>query len=196
MTDPNQPLITLILQAYEPLDYVTSPTVWMIRQQLERMSANEGWPCKYEACFLNRYDDERESLGWHADDSPEMDPARPIAVISFGGIREIGFRPKGSQKEVKRLALTPGSLMFMHPGMQQSWEHRIPKAGYKAKPRISLTFRGYLRPTPAAKEPVDGPLPPTCPRPSSGDLPTSPPPACLRPRHALRGVPHRSRVGS
>ena len=36
----------------------------------------------YNVCFLNRYDDQRNHLGWHADDSPEMDHDHPIAVVS------------------------------------------------------------------------------------------------------------------
>jgi len=44
---------------------------------------------KLEVCFLNRYDTNRDHLGWHADDSPEMDPARPIVVVSFGSERTI-----------------------------------------------------------------------------------------------------------
>jgi len=40
--------------------------------------------------------------------------------------------------------LGPGSVFIMHPGMQQTHQHRIPKAGKVVSPRISLTFRGYL----------------------------------------------------
>lgn len=43
----------------------------------------------YDICFLNKYKDETHHLGWHADDSPEMDGSHPIASISFGAPREI-----------------------------------------------------------------------------------------------------------
>ena len=37
-----------------------------------------------EGCFINGYKDDRQNLGYHADDSPEMDETRFIAVVSFG----------------------------------------------------------------------------------------------------------------
>lgn len=98
----------------------------------------------YEACFLNGYEGERDSLGWHADDDPVIDHSRPIAVVTVGGGRAIQFRPKdGDERE--EVFLQPGSLLLMLPGMQGSHLHRIPKASFKAKPRISLTFRSLLR---------------------------------------------------
>ena len=36
---------------------------------------------KFEVCFLNRYHDQSDHLGWHADDSPEMDDSRPIGIV-------------------------------------------------------------------------------------------------------------------
>ena len=44
------------------------------------------------------------------------------------------------------LTLEHGSLCLMHPGMQDTHFHRIPKSPIQAaKPRISLTFRGLVR---------------------------------------------------
>lgn len=51
--------------------------------------------CRFELCFANGYAGEREHLGWHADDSPEIDDARPIAVMSLGAAREIWVKPRG-----------------------------------------------------------------------------------------------------
>lgn len=101
----------------------------------------------YNVCFLNLYLDETNHLGWHADDSPEMNPEHPIGVISFGQDREIWWREtgvKGVVPEENRQLLGPGSLFEMPPGFQNKYEHRIPKGSYIGmKPRISLTFRQY-----------------------------------------------------
>src|SRR4051812_11067813 len=43
----------------------------------------------YNVCFLNRYDNQRHHLGWHADNHQDMDKTHPIAVVSFGAEREI-----------------------------------------------------------------------------------------------------------
>jgi len=48
----------------------------------------------FNVCFLNKYDDEHQHLGWHADDFPGMDPSEPIVVVSFGAAREIWVKRK------------------------------------------------------------------------------------------------------
>ena len=98
-------------------------------------------------CFLNRYDDDRQHLGWHADNFVGMDHSKPIAVVSFGQAREIWWRPfgfKGEIPESQRQLLENGSLFIMRPGMQHTHEHRIPKGGRAMTPRVSLTYRRFL----------------------------------------------------
>ena len=99
---------------------------------------------KMEVCFLNGYETSRDQLGWHADDSPTMDPDRPIAIVTLGATREIWFAPNGDMSDVTKVALESGSLCVMAAGMQRTHKHRIPRAGYDCGPRISLTFRGFV----------------------------------------------------
>lgn len=111
---------------------------------------------KFDAVFLNGYEDGSDHLGWHSDDSPEMDDARPIAIVTLGQEREIWFRERrdGKQppgfsvefgKDYERLMLEHASLCLMAPGMQDTHQHRIPKAGFQpCGPRVSLTFRGVV----------------------------------------------------
>lgn len=96
---------------------------------------------RFELLFCNRYPDAHQHLGWHADNSPSVDDARPIPVISFGAARELWFR-KGRDGATEKLLLEPGSLLIMHAGMQETHEHRIPKCDRICGPRVSLTFRG------------------------------------------------------
>ena len=102
----------------------------------------------YDVCFLNGYENSKDQLGWHADDSPEMDHKRPIAIISLGAEREIWFKEKEANNDsenIFKLKLQNGSLCIMKPGMQLTHLHRIPKADNEnIGPRISLTFRGYV----------------------------------------------------
>lgn len=97
----------------------------------------------FEVCFLNGYANSRDQLGWHADDSPEMDDARPIAIVSLGAEREIYFSPATDRSSITKLKLASGSLCVMPAGMQETHLHKIPKAGFECGPRVSLTFRGY-----------------------------------------------------
>lgn len=126
---------------YEPQPWHS--TILTIRDKLSAL-AN----VTFEVCFLNRYVDQSKHLGWHADDSPEMDDTRPIGIVSLGVEREIWFAPKidgqPSRSEIERVTLENGSLCLMKSGMQDTWMHRIPKASFACGERISLTFRGYV----------------------------------------------------
>ena len=103
---------------------------------------------KFEVCFMNKYTELKEHLGWHSDDSPEMDNERPIVIYSLGASREIWFRPKGDKRPemVYKKLLKSNSVLVMEPGMQLEWEHRIPKCDRECDTRISLTYRGYVEP--------------------------------------------------
>lgn len=98
---------------------------------------------KFEVCFLNLYENQKDHLGWHADDSIEMDDDRPIAIVSLGVEREIWFCPQSDRSIVDKLKLENGSLCLMSAGMQNTHYHRIPKSDFECGERISLTFRGY-----------------------------------------------------
>lgn len=130
-------------------------TILAIRRQLEAECS-----CIFDTCFLNRYLDQRDHLGWHSDDSPEMDDARPIVSVSLGVEREIWIRPRPQPTNHPTIALTEdsisraatqkfklghGSAFIMPPGFQDLFMHSIPKASFVCGERISLTFRGYLR---------------------------------------------------
>ena len=98
----------------------------------------------FELCFLNRYENEKQQLGWHADDDLAIDHDRPIAVISLGAERDIYVKPIGAgDSEKEKIRLEHGSLLLMNPGMQATHYHRIPKHDRPCGPRISLTYRGY-----------------------------------------------------
>jgi alkylated DNA repair dioxygenase AlkB len=116
---------------YQP--QVSHELIESIRQQLFELTQ-----CRFEVCFLNKYSDQSDHLGWHSDDSPEMDDNRPIAIISLGAHMD-------DKKAEERLKLENGSLCLMHAGMQDTHLHRIPKAGFVCGERISLTFRGYVK---------------------------------------------------
>lgn len=100
----------------------------------------------FEGCFLNGYENNRDQLGWHADDDPYIDHSKPIAIITLGQERLIEFKKIGTRNTEKQsLMLEHGSLCLMGAGMQFTHLHRIPKAGFIAKPRISLTFRSLIK---------------------------------------------------
>lgn len=121
-------------------------TVAAIMEDLNT-SVTDGPNLRFNVCFLNRYDDQGQHLGWHADDSPGMNHEHPIAVVSFGEEREIWWRTNGQTGVVpadQRQKLGSGSLFLMPAGFQRTHQHRIPKGDRSMKPRVSLTFREYV----------------------------------------------------
>lgn len=101
----------------------------------------------FNCCFVNGYENEKDFLGWHADDSPEMDMEHAIAIVSFGAEREIWFKRRDEKGEVpkeNKVLLTDGSILIMPAKMQYDWLHRIPKHDKPCGRRISMTFRKII----------------------------------------------------
>lgn len=116
------------------------PSDWTseIETVRERIQAQCGGA--YNSVLLNRYLNERDSVSWHSDDEPEMDPAHPIASLSLGAARIFRVRPIGS-KEAQSYLLASGSLLVMPPGFQRKYQHGVPKSKSPCGTRINLTFR-------------------------------------------------------
>jgi len=113
-----------------------------------RDSLNSKFGTEYNVCFLNYYKSDKEHLGWHADDSPEMDPTHPIAVVSFGAERAIWIKLKeykGNIPDEDKYMLGDGSLFIMPAGFQKDNFHKIPKHDRICGGRISLTFRKFKK---------------------------------------------------
>lgn len=130
------------VRLYEPQPY--HPVIREIRSRVE-----EKVKAALEVSFLNFYKDQKGQLGDHSDNSPTMDDARPIGIVSLGVEREIWFRRittlKGDDRPpYTKLKLGHGSLCIMLPGMQDDWTHRIPRASFECGERISDTLRGYV----------------------------------------------------
>lgn len=108
---------------------------------------NYEYQSKYNVCFLNYYKDEKQHLGWHSDDSKEMDIEHPIAVVSYGAEREIWVKHKdfkGVIPQSDRYKLGSASLFIMPAGYQKDHLHKIPKPDKPCGGRISLTFRRFI----------------------------------------------------
>lgn len=95
----------------------------------------------FNGVLANRYADGRDAMGWHADDEPEIDPSSPIASLSLGATRRFVLRRRGDASQRHAIELGHGSLLAMGAGMQQRWQHALPKTARVVGERINLTFR-------------------------------------------------------
>lgn len=96
--------------------------------------------CRFNSVLLNYYRNERDSMGMHSDDEPELGPEPAIASLSLGATRSFKLRHKRNKRTVK-LDLHDGSLLLMSGSLQSNWLHGINKAARSLGERINLTFR-------------------------------------------------------
>lgn len=95
---------------------------------------------RFNSVLLNYYRNERDSMGMHSDDEPELGPEPAIASVSFGATRTFILKHKRSKQTVK-LDLEAGSLLLMAGATQKNWLHGINKQTQACGPRVNLTFR-------------------------------------------------------
>ena len=95
---------------------------------------------EFNSCLCNLYHDGSESMGWHRDNEPELDPEASIASLSLGAERRFHVRHRDTGEKVS-VMLESGSLLLMHPPIQEHWEHQLPAMKRITAPRINLTFR-------------------------------------------------------
>lgn len=122
--------------------YISKPFTPLALKLLEKI--NNDYGTEYNVVFLNRYDSNRDHIGWHSDNSPEMDNNHPICVVSLGQERRILTMSKTNKDETTEHLLHSGSLFIMPKNFQTTHLHRIPKEGFDCSTRISLTFRKYV----------------------------------------------------
>jgi len=115
-----------------------TPLQLQIKQAVERVTGR-----RFNSVLLNYYRDERDSMGFHADNEPELGPEPAIASVSFGAPRTFILKHRAKPKTVK-LALGDGCLLLMAGALQQHWVHGINKERAARGARINLTFRQIL----------------------------------------------------
>lgn len=118
-----------------------TPTPWpdWLQPCADRVSTTAG-EC-FNSVLANLYRDGNDSMGWHSDDEPELGPAPVIASLSLGGERRFRFRHQREKKRTLSLDLSHNSLLIMPAGLQDQWQHQLPKTRKAVAPRVNLTFR-------------------------------------------------------
>ncbi|PWV53782.1 alpha-ketoglutarate-dependent dioxygenase AlkB [Chitinophaga sp. S165] len=110
-----------------------------IKEQIEPAAG-----VRFNSVLLNRYRDGKDSMGWHADDEPELGKNPVIASVNLGAVRRFMLRhPEAGLKY--ELELQHGSLLIMKGALQHHWQHQVPKTTKVSGERINLTFRVIQR---------------------------------------------------
>ncbi len=95
----------------------------------------------FNSVLANFYRNGQDSMGWHADDEPELGINPVIASLSLGESRRLCFRNTSSPRQSFNISLEHGSLLVMSGQTQHFWQHSIPKTKANCQSRINLTFR-------------------------------------------------------
>jgi len=125
---------------YSGLTWEPRPWTATLQTLRQRVEAATGTP--FNSVLLNLYRTGQDSMGWHADDEPELGPMPAIASLSLGATRRFRLRPRpGLTHPPLNLDLASGSLLLMRGPTQQNWQHALPKTARPVGPRLNLTFR-------------------------------------------------------
>jgi len=110
----------------------------------ERVEAAAG--TTWDSLLLNLYRDGRDSIGFHADDEPELGPNPNVGSFSLGATRRFVLKHPASGEKLD-FDLPNGSLLIMGGTSQHHWRHGVPKTRKPVGPRVNLTFRRIVRKT-------------------------------------------------
>lgn len=132
-----------VFYRYSKKQYTAKPWIPLLselRNVAEKIS-NTSFNC----VLANYYRDERDSMGFHSDNEPELGTNPTIVSMSFGATREFVLKHK-TKKEISpvRIPLSSGSILILKGATQQHWVHGIEKKKSRIGPRVNLTFRRVL----------------------------------------------------
>jgi len=130
-----------IKYSYSGITLNPEPFSTVVSQIANKIKQKTG--IEFNSVLVNYYRDGQDSMGWHADDEPELGADPLIASVSFGEPRDFLLRHNARKELTLKLPLPSGSLLLMGKGIQLNWKHSLPKRKY-AGPRINLTFRKIL----------------------------------------------------
>lgn len=95
-------------------------------------------------CLLNYYAGGNSTMGYHSDNSEDLQEGTGVVIISLGAERYISYRSKLDKLSKYKYLLQNGSLLYMDNLIQKNWMHAIPKQRNIGE-RISLTFRQIVK---------------------------------------------------
>jgi alkylated DNA repair dioxygenase AlkB len=126
---------------YSGIGYEPAPWTELLLAVRARLADVTGYA--WNSMLANLYRDGRDSVGFHADDEPELGPSREdiaIASLSLGAARRfvLKHRRSGARRSYE---LGHGALLMMSGRTQRDFVHAVPKTARPVAPRINLTFR-------------------------------------------------------
>ena len=127
-----------VAYTYSGVTHESSPWPEYLLPVRERVEGVAGLP--FNSLLLNCYRDGKDSIGFHADDEPELGDDPVVPSVSLGATRRFVLRHNRTRERVT-YDLTHGSLLLMGGTTQRHWRHAVPKTREPVGLRVNLTFR-------------------------------------------------------
>jgi alkylated DNA repair dioxygenase AlkB len=117
----------------------------MAQRLLARVRDRAGVP--FNHVLVNRYRSGSDSMGFHADDEPELGADPVVATVSLGTARRLVIKPRRRGADERYVFdLGHGALLIMGGTCQRQYVHGVPRQPDLQGERLSLTFRWLHRP--------------------------------------------------
>jgi alkylated DNA repair dioxygenase AlkB len=117
------------------------PHPWPLALGLVRAQLAAECGTDFNSVLANFYASGNDSMGWHADDEPELGTHPLIASLSLGASRRFAIHHRSDRTHRLAIELAHGSLLLMGGATQCHYRHALPKTRRAVAPRLNLTFR-------------------------------------------------------
>jgi alkylated DNA repair dioxygenase AlkB len=123
---------------YSQIEYPFQPFLAELEHLTERIGGKIGFAPNN--CLINFYPDGKSKMGFHSDQTENLEAGTGIVIVSLGETRSLQFRNIADHSMMESYELHSGSLIYMTQDVQSLWQHAVPKANTD-RGRMSLTFR-------------------------------------------------------
>jgi hypothetical protein len=130
-----------LVYTYSGVTYPSLP--WTKELEAIRRRVEAAAVAPFNSVLLNRYRGGDDSMGYHADDEPELGTNPIVPSISLGVERRFVLRHNRSRRKIEYI-LAHGSLLIMGGTLQHFWQHALPKTRGTTGERLNLTFRNLF----------------------------------------------------
>lgn len=113
-----------------------TPFLQEIKQKVEAATC-----LPFNSVLMNAYRNGTDSMGWHADNEPELGPRPQIASLNLGQARRFILRKNSDHDFKVEYRLGHGDLLVMAGDLQKHWQHAVPKEKGANGLRVNFTFR-------------------------------------------------------
>jgi alkylated DNA repair dioxygenase AlkB len=123
---------------YSGVSYADKPMHPLLVPLCDRLEQKLGF--RPNSCLINYYETGRSRMGFHSDETDNLEEGTEIIIISLGTKRKLAFRSRDDYERRLSYVLSHGSLLYMSQLTQKFWSHAIKRESV-TEGRISLTFR-------------------------------------------------------